>query len=243
MIVFESSNLEATMVSYTEGYEQLAAKGGLAKSLQIQHVVMELPQLGKTFAALCTWADADHDEGRRLFDIVASLGNCITNQPQPTTLHQFTRDNEKVVAYPSYGRVYTTSIKRFTRRTAEILAKYGALLPDGGTAISIHTLRSPSPNEDSVFGSRSNHHMIEIMATTGEQSYQEKAAIWGSALQKELIAMDPENILDGSYVSLLGQDDTDFKKVYGAHYGTLLDLKKKCDPGNVFKYAIPRLPV
>ena len=123
------------------------------------------------------------------------------------------------------------------------MAKYGKLIPGGGTALSVHTLRSPKPSEESVFGSRVNHLMIEIIAVSPDQMYEEKAAAWALAMQKELKESDPDNILEGSYISLLGEEDTDLRKVYGEHYDVLLDLKEKYDPRTVFKHAIPRLPV
>jgi hypothetical protein len=45
-----------------------------------------------------------------------------------------------------------------------------------------------------------------------------------------------------SYIPLIDKEDgIDLKTVYGPHYDTLLALKKKYDPDNVFKYAVPRL--
>ena len=56
--------------------------------------------------------------------------------------------------------------------------------------------------------------------------------------------MDPGNVLESSYVSLVGargDDDADYRKIYGGHYDVLVELKRKYDPRNVFKYAVPRL--
>lgn len=241
--MYESSDLEATVLSYTKGYEQLVATGQLPPALSLQPMVADLPGLGKALALLAVWGAADHDEGRRWFEKVGGLGNCIMNSPEPKSVHKFVMDNESVVNWPSYGRTYTTSVKRYTPQTAKVLAKYGGLVPGGGTAISVHTLRSPKPSEESVFGSRVDHLMIEIIAVSPDQMYEEKAAAWALAMQKELKETDPENILEASYISLLGDEDTDLKKVYGRHYDVLLDLKRKYDPRNVFKYAVPKLPV
>lgn len=241
--MYESSDLEATVLSYTKGYEQLVATGELPAALSLQPMVADLPGLGKALALLAVWGAADHDEGRRWFEKIGALSNCIMNSPEPKSVHKFVMDNENVVTWLSYGRTYTTSVKRYTPQTAKVLAKYGGLIPGGGTAISVHTLRSPKPSEDSVFGSRVDHLMIEIIAVSPDQMYEEKAAAWALAMQKELKETDPENILESSYISLLGDEDTDLKKVYGRHYDVLLDLKRKYDPQNVFKYAVPKLPV
>ncbi|KAF3025912.1 hypothetical protein E8E14_014896 [Neopestalotiopsis sp. 37M] len=244
LIVYESTNLEATVLSYTQSYEQIKGSGELPAALSLQPMIAELPGLGKAFALLVVWGTDDHDEGRRWFDKVAGLGHCLMNSPEPITLHKFVKDNEEnLVTWLSYGRTYTTSVKRWTPKTAKVMAKYGKLIPGGGTALSVHTLRTPKPSEESVFGSRIDHLMIEIIAVSPDQMYEEKAAAWALAMQKELKELDPDNILEGSYISLLGDEDTDLSKVYGEHYDVLLDLKEKYDPRNVFKHAIPRLPV
>ncbi|KAK6079409.1 d-lactate dehydrogenase [Seiridium cupressi] len=206
-------------------------------------MVVELPSLGKVLIILATWADPDHEEGRRLIDIVAGLNKCAVNLPEAVSLHKFTADNDKLSNYPSHGRVYTTSIKRWTPKTAQVLAKHGSQLPGGGTSLTVHGLRGPKPSEESVWGSRVDHHVIELISVTADPSYEKKAAAWALAFQKELLETDPENILESSYISLLGDEDTNLKKIYGGHYGTLLGLKRKYDPQNVFKYAIPKLPV
>lgn len=241
--MYESFDLEATVLSYTKGYEQLVAAGELPAALSLQPMVADLPGVGKALALLAVWGAADQDEGRRWFEKIGGLGNCIMNSPEPKTVHKFVMDNESVVTWLSYGRTYTTSVKRYTPQTAKVLAKYGGLIPGGGTAISVHTLRSPKPSEESVFGLRVDHLMIEIIAVSPDQMYEEKAAAWALAMQKELKETDPENILEASYISLLGDEDTDLRKVYGGYYDVLLDLKRKYDPQNVFKYAVPKLPV
>ncbi|KAK9775548.1 putative FAD-binding PCMH-type domain-containing protein [Seiridium cardinale] len=241
-IVYEPGNIEAAWLAYIEGYERLL-KEGMPRTFQLQPMVVELPSLGKVLIILATWADPDHEEGRRLIDIIAGLNKCAVNLPEAVSLHKFTADNDKLSNYPSHGRVYTTSIKRWTPKTAQVLAKYGSQLPGGGTSLTVHGLRGPKPNEESVWGSRVDHHVIELISVTADPSYERKAAAWALAFQKELLETDPENVLESSYISLLGDEDTNLKKIYGGHYDTLLDLKRKYDPQNVFKYAIPKLPV
>ncbi|ETS79676.1 hypothetical protein PFICI_09529 [Pestalotiopsis fici W106-1] len=244
LIVYESSDLEDTVLSYTQGYEQIKANAELPAALSLQPMIVELPELGKAFALLAVWGRDDHEEGRRWFDKIAGLSHCLMNSPEPISLHKFVKNNEEnLVTWLSYGRTYTTSVKRWTPQTAKVMAKYGKLIPGGGTAISVHTLRSPKPSKESVFGSRVDHLMVEIIAVSPDQMYEEKAAAWALAMQKELKETDPENMLEGSYISLLSDEETDLRKVYGEYYDVLLGLKRKFDPQNVFKHTIPNLPV
>ena len=90
---------------------------------------------------------------------------------------------------------------------------------------------------------RVEHHMLELVATTPVKELEAKGAEWATELLSEVRKNDAENVLESSYISLLDNDDSDYRKIYGAHYKTLVALKKKYDPSNVFKYAVPRLSI
>ncbi|KAI1262435.1 FAD-binding domain-containing protein [Xylariaceae sp. FL1019] len=240
-IVFESSDMDATWSTYTQGYQKLADEHSLPDALALQEFALELPGVGKAFIVAATWVDENQEEGNKWIDKIASLGNCIMKMTKPMTLLQLLEENEKLLVFGQYGRVHTLSFKKFTPKTTAILAKYTNLLPGGGTGISIHALRSPKPNEESVFGNRTDHHMLELISSTPDESIWKKADEWGRAAIKELLQGDPENMIESWYISLIDRDDTDLRTVYGRHYEGLLALKRKYDPKNVFKYAVPRL--
>ncbi|KAI1099072.1 FAD-binding domain-containing protein [Jackrogersella minutella] len=239
LLVFDSSDLKTAWTTYCDGYEKLVAEQPLPRALQLQLFGIELPNLGKVFAVSATWAAADHEEGKKWIGKIASLGNCLMNNPEPRTVSAYCAFNESLLTYGNYGKAYTLNVKKYTPKMAEILAKYTSLLPGGGIAISCHMLRAPTPNENSVFGSRMEHHMLELVAMTPVKELEVKAAEWAHGLLEELRENDSENVLESWYISL--SDDSDNKKIYGAHFDTLVALKKKYDPDNVFKHAIPRL--
>lgn len=190
-----------------------------------------------------TWADADHEEGKKWIGKVAALGTCLLNNPEPRSVSAYAAFNESLLTYGSYGRGYTLNINKYTPKTAEVLAKYTSLIPGGGIAVSLHSLRTPAPSKESVFGSRVDHIMVELVSMTPIQDLETKGAEWSRDFLQELKESDPENVLESSYVSLLGEEDSDYKKIYGSHYDKLVGLKKKYDPENVFKYAVPQLSV
>ncbi|KAF2969151.1 hypothetical protein GQX73_g4413 [Xylaria multiplex] len=243
LLIYESSDLKTAWTTYAEGYEKLVAEEPLPRALQLQPFGIELPGLGKVLAIGATWADADQEEGKKWFGKIAALGTCILNNPEPKSVSAFAAFNETLVVYGSYGRGYTLNLGKYSTKMAEVLAKYTSLIPGGGIAISVHSLRAPAPSTESVFGSRVDHLMVELVAMTGVQDLEAKGAEWSRSLIQELKEVDPENVLDSSYVSLLADEDSDDKKIYGAHYDKLVELKKKYDPDNVFKYAVPRLSI
>lgn len=235
--------MKAAWTSYTEGVEKLSSEEGLPPALQLQTFAFDLPNIGKALAIAGSWADADHEEGRRWFDKVAGLGKCMVNQTGTASLLQYVEDNEKLMPSRVHGKMYAVNLRRWAPRSVGILAKHSLLLPVPGTAISIHTLRAPRPNEDSVFGSRTEHHMVEMIGLTADPGSAEAGSLWGQALRRELREEDPGNVLDGVYVSLSHDEDGDVERIYGSRYQTLLGLKRKYDPENVFKYAVPRLAI
>ncbi|KAI1385617.1 FAD-binding domain-containing protein [Hypoxylon trugodes] len=241
LLIFESSDIKKTFVDYCAGYEKLTAEQPLPRSLQLQIFGIELPNLGKVLAVAASWAAPDFENGKIWFNKIAAFGNCLMNNPEPKKVTAWVETNENLLTYGSYGRVYTLNVKSYTQKTAEILARHTHRIPGVRMALSLHTLRVPLPNEESIFPSRTDHHMFELVATTPAKEDEIKGEEWANEILKDVRENDPENVMESSYVALTGTDDVDFKVLYGKHYDTLVALKKKYDPDNVFKYAVPRL--
>lgn len=109
--------------------------------------------------------------------------------------------------------------------------------------VSIHSLRSPKPNKESVFGAREDHHMVEIVSMTSDPALKDETATWCQDLLQKLKGQDVSNVLDNAYISLLHAEDGNLKKIYGRHLNTLVSLKSKSDPENVFKHAAPKISI
>ncbi|KAI1360884.1 FAD-binding domain-containing protein [Xylaria arbuscula] len=243
LLVYDPSDMKAAWTNFAEGYEKLAAEESIPRALQLQPFGIEFPGMGKILAVAATWADNDQEEGKKWFDKIAALGTCIMNMPEGKSVSAFTAFNETLLVYGSWGRGHTLNLRKYTAKTAELLAKYTTLIPGGGIAISVHSLRSPAASEESVFGARVDHIMLELVAMSGVQDFGPKGEEWAQKFLQELKEADPENVLESTYVSLTGQDISDYKKIYGSYYDKLVELKKKYDPENVFKNAIPRLAI
>ncbi|KAI2634029.1 FAD-binding domain-containing protein [Xylaria nigripes] len=244
MIVYESSDLKTAWTNYVTGYQKLTAQEALPLQLQVHPYGLKLPNLGTIFAVIAVWADEDHEEGKRWFNKIAGMGKCIMNDPQPTSASNFVTFNESMVVYGCYGRVYTLNLSKYTVKTAEVLAKYNALLPAEGITLSLHNYRASMPSAmASVFNIRQPHHMCEFIATTPAAEVEAEAAEWARNVMAEIRKVEPENVLEPAYVALLEDGELDLRKVYGSHYDTLVALKQKHDPQNVFKNTIPRLAV
>lgn len=238
-LIYESSNMQSIWKSLTGGIDGLK----LPPALQIQLFATDFPGMGKVLAAIVTWASDKHGEGRKWIDQIAGFGNCIVNMTEAKTVSKYAEDNEKLVPYGVYGRSFTLNLKQWTTASVNALAKYSQLIPTGNATITIHSLRSPKPNDDSVFGARRDHHLIEIVSMTSDPALKDETAAWGQSLLRELRDQDGPNILDSAYISLLDFEDADLKKIYGRHLDTLVSLKKKYDPENVFNHSAPKVSI
>ena len=83
--------------------------------------------------------------------------------------------------------------------------------------------------------------MVEILGVSGAEEDAEECGAWAEAFGRELRAA--EGALEGTYMSLTAEDTVDLAKIYGEKLPRLLELKRKFDPENVFKNAVPRLNV
>ncbi|KAM0237840.1 hypothetical protein ACHAP5_008909 [Fusarium lateritium] len=243
-IIYESSNLETALTSYTNYYEKVVAANELPICLHLQPMVMEMPGLGVVFGVIANWHGEDKDEGRAWIKNFAGAVPCVMEMTKETTLGELLESNEKFVVWPSHGRVFTLNVKDLTAKTISVLAKHCSNALGGGLIFSYHTLLSAQePTQKSVFGTRARHHMLEIYAVLPDESAAKDRVQWAVQVKSEIIEQDPDNILESSYISLGSHEDADVKKVYGRHYETLAALKRKYDAGNVFKHSIPRLLV
>ncbi|ERS96827.1 hypothetical protein HMPREF1624_07036 [Sporothrix schenckii ATCC 58251] len=243
MVVSDPSDLHGAWTAFSAAYQGWRESGELPAELYLQPFGVSFPGVGHVFALGVTWAGEDHDAANQWVDKVAgSLGKPpIVKQAAPTSVYQFAENNEKNLTYGVYGRVFPLNFKKYTPAMAAVFAKYNASLPTSESAISIHALRTPPANEASVFGAREDHAMLEVIAVATDPADEQKAAEWAKAFVRDLRAADPDNVLESTYVSLGGDDDSDNKKIYGAQYDRLVALKNKYDPKNIFKHAIPKL--
>ncbi|KAF5591749.1 6-hydroxy-D-nicotine oxidase [Fusarium pseudocircinatum] len=242
MIIYDSSDLSAALTTYTQHYEKLLASGELPVYLQLQPMIAQMPGQPVSLMVIATWHGDDKDEGRSWIKNIAGAATCVMENTQEITLAEMLENNEKLVTWPSYGRVYTLNCKTLTKKAIEILGKHCVNAPGGSLIFSYHTLLSTQePEQKSVFGTRARHHMFEIYAILEDKDIAEERVQWAARVKTELQAEDADNILEGSYISLGSHEDSDVKKIYGKHYATLAASKKKYDPGNVFKNSVPRL--
>ena len=111
-----------------------------------------------------------------------------------------------------------------------------------GCAIFTHEFRGAASRvaaEATAFGLRRDHVLIEILATFADDSDEQAEARHRQWARDALASFDAV-ALPGGYPNLLAGDDADrAAQSYGGNAGRLIDAKRRYDPDNVFRSAIP----
>jgi hypothetical protein len=171
-ILYESSNLEATITTYNQHYGHLRVAEELTDCLPLQPTITQIPNMRTVFGVIVTWYGENKEEGYAWIEIFAKGGTCVMEAMQETTLAEVLKKRDNLVTWPSNGRLFTLSVRRLTERTISVLARHCPQAPGGGFIFSYHTLRSSqAPAQKSVFGARTRHHILEINAAISESSF------------------------------------------------------------------------
>jgi hypothetical protein len=91
----------------------------------------------------------------------------------------------------------------------------------------------PAPEMDNAFPGRNHpflYHLIGIWTDPAEDDAQ---IGWNTKLSKDLAPY----ATDAAYLNFIGDEGSDrVRRTFGAKYDKLVELKRKYDPQNVFRY-------
>ncbi|THV46987.1 hypothetical protein BGAL_0344g00090 [Botrytis galanthina] len=239
-IVFESEDISKTVEIFNNRFRELSARG-LPLQLTVQQTIFPSSQ-GQLFVVQFMWASEDVETGRQLLAHIESLAPVSQNEVVSTTISQW-MDSNTGIPTSGYGKPLTLNVRSITTEIATVLARNSRRIPGDCLGFSMQELRGISTKTDltAVFGAREPHFMLEILPIVSNMKNLEDANRWGENFLGEVKRTNPENILEGTYISLTRQSELYLSKIYGPNYGNLLELKWMYDPNDVFSLAIPKL--
>jgi FAD/FMN-containing dehydrogenase len=92
------------------------------------------------------------------------------------------------------------------------------------------------PSEATAFGHRDARYSMTILAGWQDPSESDVHCAWGRAVREELAPY----ATGGVYVNEIGREGEDgperIRSAYGTNYARLVELKRKYDPGNLFRH-------
>lgn len=217
------------------------AKEGLPDALNVQHVVANTP-MGRCFTASVTWSSWDFDKGRQYVERLSSFGTVLNNGVKEMSILEWLKESETLVPKSAYGRSISVYVIELTDEVVKITGQEVSKMPnDRSTLFSTHELRGPSAkaNEESVFSARTPHFLIELIATSSDAERADRALEWASSSQDALRRTDLNNVLPMTYISLTPPEESKLETIYQEYRDKLVKIKKRYDPDNVFRHALP----
>ena len=198
--------------------------------------------MGRAFIVGFVWSSSDFEEGRQWLEKISSLGNVLFSNVKETTIPEWMKEGEAFVPKSAYGCNLSVNVRELTEEVNQVIAEQVLKMPnDPATLFKIQDLRGPSasPRDDSVFGTRTPHYIIEFISTSSEASLAPEAWEWAIGFREALKGTDAQNVLPTAYISLTPPAEATLEMVYQEYRDKLVEIKERYDPKNIFKHALP----
>lgn len=245
-LIYDSSDIKTMFTKFNTEYQKLSAEG-LPTQLSVQQMVVNSPH-GRLFGIGFMWSSEDVETGQIWVKKFESLGTVIMNTVAVTTIPVWLNAIAAMCPTKLCGQSRTHNLRHITEEVSEIIGSGLEIMPSNpATMFSIHELRGPSVslNEESVFGTRVPHFMLEILGCALKEEDREECLQWGNNIWKAIHQTDRDNILPTTYISLDPPGESPgqipLSKIFGSNYLDVLALKQEYDSKNTFDLAVPRL--
>lgn len=215
--------------------------------LVIQQMVVNSPN-GKAMCISFMWSSEDVEAGKAWLEKIEALAAVVMNTVAVSTIPEYLQGNAALVPESVHGEGYTHSFRKITSEVADVIADSLVKMPeDPGCMFVVHELKGASalPNTNSVFGTRDEHFMLEIIGYALDIKNRESSVAWANDTWVALGKTESSNLLPGTYISLdrpvLKSGTAPLSRLYGSNCRDVLALKKEYDAEDVFSYAVPQL--
>ncbi len=172
-------------------------------------------------------------DGAEALERFARLGTPLHREVATLSPRQLLARNDGAFPDGAHYAVRTRSLPGLDLDAVGAVIEAGATRPGPGAFLNVHSFHGAAarvPVESTAFGTRTEHLMVEVIATweSGPGGvYRE----WTRATD----ALLAPHALPGGYPNLLGPDDhAQIAHAYGPNTARLLDAKARLDPTGVF---------
>lgn len=152
------------------------------------------------------------------------------------------KEGEAFVPKSAYGCNLSVNVRELTNEVNQVIGEQILKMPnDPATLLTIQELRGPStsPRDDSVFGTRTPHYIVEFIATSSDAIRAPEAWKWANDFREALKGTDLQNVLPSTYISLTPPAEASLEMIYQEYRDKVVEMKERYDPKNVFKHALP----
>jgi FAD/FMN-containing dehydrogenase len=212
------------------GYAELLPT--LPEELTVQIGVLAGPDGHSVVYLSPTWAGAG--DPSRWIGRLAALGQPVLHRVAPMPYSTMLRLLDPYIVWGRHHEMRTRTLPALTPAAIEALIWAGDTRTSAFSGVAIHHFHGAAtriPLEDTAFGIRRPHAMVEILAAWDPAEDPTPHRHWAHALHTELAA----DALDGGYPNMIGPDQAEQAQLaYGPNTARLLRIKNDYDPATLF---------
>ncbi|WP_419997830.1 FAD-binding oxidoreductase [Streptomyces boninensis] len=227
MVLFPWDEAAKVLARYAE--LTASAAEGLTVLLELTFV----PDIGPCLLAVPVWS-GERRHADAAIDGVLRLGTPISSTVGPTTQKELLAQFDQHVPRGMHWDLRTRTIAALTPDITDLLVASAEARPGPGAGIGLRQFHGAATRvgaDDTAFGLRTGHIVVEISAGRGPD---EDAGAYGNWAEGVRTALEP-HALPGGYPNFLLPDQHDqVAHAYGSHAARLLAAKQSYDPQHIF---------
>ncbi|MDT5186524.1 MAG: hypothetical protein QOI29_4682 [Mycobacterium sp.] len=165
---------------------------------------------------------------------LAGLGTPLVREIAPMPYSKMLTLLDPYIRWGRHHEMRTRTLRSFNAGAIDALVCAGDTRASAYSGIAIHHCHGAAthvPIEQTAFGIREQHFVVEVLAASepGDDAIPHQA--WAQQVYTDLAP----HAIDGGYPNLIGpQQAEQARKAYGPNASRLAQLKSRYDPGNVF---------
>lgn len=211
------------------------------EELTVQVGIITAPDGARVVFVVPTWC-GDPNQGEARVAPLLKLGTLLANTVGTirygallTSFDHFLTNGQRVF-------METCSLPAFDNESIDVFVSAMEVAPSQGCAILTHQFRGAPSRvrpDATAFGVRRDHVLVEILATFVDRSDKLEESQHQRWAKDTRLAFGPMS-LPGGYPNILTADDADrVAQSYGDNANRLVKAKRRYDPDDIFRSAIP----
>lgn len=213
------------------GYAELTA--GAPDGLTLLVEMSVVPDVGPCLLAVPVWSGEPELADAAIADVLR-LGTPLTSSVGPTTQRDLLAQFDQAVPQGMHWDLRTRSVSALTPEVIDVLVRAADARPGPGAGIGVRQFHGAATRvgpDDTAFGRRDRHVLIEISAGRGPDEDAGPYREWAEGVRAALAP----HALPGGYPNFLLPDQTEqVAHAYGSHAARLIAVKQTYDPHHVF---------
>ncbi len=234
-LVFPWNEAQTVLTRYAELID------GAPDGLNVLIEMTWMPDLGPCILAVPTWSGPPQEASTALA-AVERLGTPVVNTLAPTFQKDLLAQFDQHVPTGMHWDIRTRTVAALTPELVGLLSARIEARPGPGAGIGLRPLHGAAARvgaDDTAFGRRDRHVVLEISAGRGPDEDPEPYRRWADSVSADVAP----HALPGGYPNFLapGQHEQ-IAHAYGTHTARLLAAKDAYDPERVFTATPLPLP-